>query len=220
MKFGHTWKKEIETLNPKLAQACIDYKRLKKILKKQGVSRCISELDKDALKVNHIMRIWLNNITRRWRWCCAKSDYNDKDIYDFIILNKLSAKKIIKKIKKKGGVEHDKIYDFMRSDAFIKLIIKVNDTTIGECPICLEEGFTDAVITRCGHIICLDCVLKYIGVWNKIGTIGNLLYNARMSCCPLCRQTGAFLDLQNVNIIGNWTLSSLHKGGRNRCAST
>lgn len=77
-----------------------------------------------------------------------------------------------------------------------------------ECPICfapLSDGpdVPLAVVTRCGHCFCGECVFTALGVMGRRGNLRNLAAwanakNPACGTCPLCRCRDGLLDITLV----------------------
>lgn len=69
----------------------------------------------------------------------------------------------------------------------LKIVKKLNDV---ECPICFDE-VTNATVTSCGHIFCLDCIQQSI---SSSSARGQTRGKRGVGLCPLCRKKVNFKD--------------------------
>ncbi|VVC33085.1 Hypothetical protein CINCED_3A022956 [Cinara cedri] len=68
--------------------------------------------------------------------------------------------------------------------------IKMFSTQFIKCPICMDIPITPKM-TRCGHIYCWPCILRYLDINNELDVAG----------CPICHASILKKELQSVEII-------------------
>lgn len=59
-----------------------------------------------------------------------------------------------------------------------------------QCPICFDD-LTNATITSCGHIFCLECILQSLSSSHARGQVSGRNGTGR---CPMCRKNVTFKD--------------------------
>lgn len=77
--------------------------------------------------------------------------------------------------------------NLLNNPSNLKIVKKLNDV---ECPICFDE-VTNATVTSCGHIFCLDCIQQSI---SSSSARGQTRGKRGVGLCPLCRKRVNFKD--------------------------
>lgn len=214
MKFCQEWRAQILYLPPYLRHYCFNYKRWKKYSKDEHSFEIILQrLHRECSNVEKIIKPgimdkFLNIILRE------KHDHSPEDLLKFLNINQLCIRKICKRLDKRYSSKvfkkwldiekHNGQFTFLNRDIITKLELSCQkqETVNMECPICMEDvdEKRHGLITRCGHIICVDCALHMIDMSGKHGHIENmfryaLYYNRKKCICPLCRDKYAFYNM-------------------------
>lgn len=77
--------------------------------------------------------------------------------------------------------------NLLNNPSNLKIVKKLNDV---ECPICFDE-VTNATVTSCGHIFCLECIQQSI---SSSSARGQTRGKRGVGLCPLCRKRVNFKD--------------------------
>lgn len=83
--------------------------------------------------------------------------------------------------------------NLLNNPSNLKIVKKLNDV---ECPICFDE-VTNATVTSCGHIFCLDCIQQSI---SSSSARGQTRGKRGVGLCPLCRKRVNFKDTTVLRI--------------------
>lgn len=216
-KFAMKYAKQLQTtLNelPSVLQAdCISYKLWKKFCKRyDNIEECFYQalalLKAQCMKVDLVyMRHYQRLSTKALHIGCVGMRVSEpSDILRFANINSQTVYKVAKRLGKVykspepmrwlTDVRTHHLYAFMGGKTTTHLMLRVEGHV--ECPICMDDVEPDKrhkiVVFRCGHCACLDCVLRYAGVWEMKGTWFNLLACARKRDCPVCREKLALSD--------------------------
>jgi hypothetical protein len=212
MKFGKYWKTEIEKLPTKLQKYALHYKKWKKI--NVNNANIIIDLAKECNIVNNIITKNTTQKSSFFSFCKKETKLDQKQLYDFAMLNKKTLYKICKKLDKKFNCEYYKPWLQKYYNKFLfncgiyhtKMSLVNNKEVSQSCPICITElnDNVPSVITECGHVFCYPCILVMYNIRNKRGTIHNLINNEnvyhRNKDCPICRSS-IFMDGLDKNNI-------------------
>ncbi|CAI5758472.1 unnamed protein product [Candida verbasci] len=116
-------------------------------------------------------------------------DDNDIEIIEF---RKLTQNLINNpQAKETNNLNDSKEDDTTHEDDSEKVVKKLSDS---QCPICFDE-ITNATITSCGHLFCLECIEQSISNSSARGQIRSNNNNSRgKGLCPLCRKQVSFKD--------------------------
>ena len=220
MKFGHIWKSKVHQMPEMLAGACIQYKSYKKMLKKTAnPQQILNRILDDAQRVDMVFNRHFNTRSDKKRILkCFMPCYsinvsestgvNDGDLLEFARLNTLCLTKLCKKADKilrqqifkewLVDAKQRHIWRFLDGKVITMLEIRVGEKNINECQICFEEKNT-VIIMKCGHSMCVECLLDMMGASKYNGTLHNIIaygrYNNPLkSRCPFCRDQMALHD--------------------------
>jgi len=221
MKFCREWKSCISEFPKILAKECINYKTWKKKALVYHDSFLI-DLKKEMKRVD----VFLKNIVNKWisndkniqkndvifsnlinNFLVSKNPFTAKQLLDFIALNRRTIQKLCKKIDKKAKLNglfrywYDNVakkkYDFLTNKINFTYLKFTSCQKSETCPICLEEEYSDFIIMKCGHVMCMDCLhnMTQHTLKRMNGTTENILHNYEHShavCCPMCRIPSPF----------------------------
>ncbi len=192
MKFLRTWSTISNNLPVTLQNACISYKKWKKY-SKNPPNNIINLLELECKKVDQIFKKYYHNL---YYPLCFSKQQSKEDIQQFADLNKTCIYKICKRLDKRiipcpSTIEW--LTKIKNSFKFAFLGgIEVTSLTItipSECPICLEE-VEKIIISKCGHYVCFDCLIKMYELNGVKGEMHNLIHYGdycRKLNCPICR---------------------------------
>lgn len=205
-----------QTLPPELFENVLNYKKYKKITKSKNEVVFFNELKKDIRYINAFWHTFYKANFKKppcslFKCLYTSTQSNPLQAYTYIDLNHKSLYKICKRASKRFQntnpyVFLDSIKNSRNAGVFGGMVKKefelsVNDHTSQEdCPICFETMKENRfLLLHCGHLMCLDCVMKYLNVHDLYGEVRNLIaygiWNSKKSvCCPLCRDKYAFID--------------------------
>lgn len=118
-------------------------------------------------------------------------------------------------------------YQIVNGNMLIIMKIDLQLEKNNECPICWEERDT-VVVLKCGHIICIKCLEKFVGIDAFKGTVKNrMLHMYRNGCskcpsCPMCRCSNAFTDFYIYNFTTKEVLTDVffEEHNSNECLNT
>jgi hypothetical protein len=212
MKFGKYWNTQIEKLPKKLQSKTLFYKKWKKT--NTNNENIIYELTNECNIVNDTI---IENINNKSKLFCftKKKLFNMNQLYEYVMLNKLTLYKICKKLDKKFNSNQYKIwlqkhytdFSFNCGIYYTKLSLENNKYSDLTCPVCLDElnENVPSIITNCGHIICYSCVLSMYNITEKNrGRISTLINNENLcnknKNCPICRSSFFVNNIHSINI--------------------
>lgn len=210
MKFGKYWTTQIEKLPKKLQYKTLFYKKWKKI--NTYNEDIINELTNEC---NIVSNTVIKNINYNTNAFCCYKLFDVKELYEYVILNKLTLYKICKKLDKKFNSnqyktwlhKHYNDFSFNNGMYYTKLCLENNKESCLSCPICLEDlnGNIPSIITECGHVLCYPCILSMYNITDKNrGRISTLINNINLcnknKNCPICRSSIFTNELRSVNI--------------------
>lgn len=219
----------VRKLPPMMQDACLDYKKYKKLSKQNSTndsSRIKNALVGDVNAVEHIFRMHTKDqkSTFCFRSCIftlipftSHENSHLTLIYEYARLNTKCLYKICKRLDKRLGIntfmswyEHVKmkrLYTFSNRYNHVCLSIDAAAFTPDECPICFEsQSDKPYFVLACGHIVCQQCTFSLLGVSTAKGTTHNrIAYGCytkpTASKCPICRDSSAFLEYKEYKHI-------------------
>lgn len=212
MKFGKYWHTQIEKLPKKLQHKTLFYKKWKKI--NINNDNIIFELTNECNIVNDTI---IKNINNKSNLFCftKKKLFSMNQLYEYIMLNKLTLYKICKKLDKKFNSnqyktwlqKHYNDFSFNSGIYYTKISLENNKQSDLTCPICLDElnESIPSIITNCGHIVCYSCVLSMYNITEKNrGRISTLISNQNLcnenKNCPICRSSIFTNSINSINV--------------------
>lgn len=213
MKFGKYWNTHIKKLPTELQYKTLFYKKWKKI--NTNNENIINELINECNTVSNTV---IENISNKSNlFCFYKKNklFDVAQLYEYVMLNKMTLYKICKKLDKKFNSnqyktwlqKHYNDFSFNNGVYYTKLSLENNKDSCLSCPICFEElnGNVPSIISECGHVICYSCILIMYNITDKNrGRVGTLINNKNLygenKCCPVCRSSIFINKLKSINI--------------------
>lgn len=214
MKFGETWKDAVSTMEQPLKSACLDYKKYKKLSKRDVQSTHLEEsLHTDLARATQVFQTYFTRCYDTqpflWMWTCTRPlPVSPDELHLFATLNATALYKICKRFDKRQHIStysdwyrqsiQNKSILFARKNIQAVLEFSKSIRPDVECPICFDPIQKDSVIIlNCGHVLCASCVLGVLGVDRMHGTFANRIAhgahaNSCRARCPLCREPGVF----------------------------
>jgi hypothetical protein len=93
------------------------------------------------------------------------------------------------------SVTNNHTYEILFGKRVVMMHIDIGKTICNECPVCLNDEVNVCVITKCGHILCVDCVESIHNIGDINGTLNNRILNVSSKPCPMCRYAKPFNDI-------------------------
>lgn len=223
MKYGRLWKDKFSTIHDDLKDTCINYKSWKKRMKTHQF--CLKELQIELFDKNKLFitrtKMLLKPNNCMFRFCLNKNpSYQVRDLIEVANMNATSLSKLCKKVDKKTHNVIAKQWlckikslhnvHFFNGLILSRLMFHTNDTSIvfDECPICFTDCSekTPFLISRCGHYVCIQCLLQMFNSARIKGTLQNILlyneyHNGVRLCCPICRYPEAYKHITKLNVV-------------------
>lgn len=223
MKYGRTWEALRLELPPFLQRSCLQYTQWKETIKAfvGPADVLLQQLEDDCERVSRAFtalarrrhrRRLLPRLLSAAGWCpcvaavdrpCRAEDHNNKA---FAELNRTSLYKICKKIDKRlrpspralewmATRSRELRYPFLQGSELTSLVL----TLPTDCPVCLD-ACDKIAISRCGHVLCLECLEDMYDMRGRKGTYHNLISareraSDRAITCPLCRKARPFSSM-------------------------
>lgn len=218
MKFAQQWRAQIAVLPQQLQLGCLDYKRYKKLTSSMLSTTATTTTTATSVLTlsctgHSTVRAMLNELKQDVRrvhaaFVASPPQEDQHALYAFAKLNSTCLRKICKRLSKRMAtplfwawfqhVQAQRKYAFMSPMHQAACAVKCGQVP-RECPICLDDDVVgrQALVLRCGHVLCCECALGMLGVSKKRGTFYNLVaYGAYMqraaARCPVCRDAEAF----------------------------
>lgn len=226
MKFGSKWKAAVANLPLPLQKSCLSYKKWKKLSKGCDATGSLALLEKDCQQTNKVFKACFRILHKEpmcsgmFSLCLLKHNtyrthITPEDLYAFAQLNKTALYKICKRMDKRQHVDayrswlHSHYHEYLFNyGLYIKrLSLEASPDISDSCPVCFKEIQKSTsepfIITRCGHVFCLDCILSIYGIKGTKGTLRNLIayaeYN-RVVMCPICRTLQPCNRISSTNV--------------------
>ena len=227
MKYGAAWKAAVAGLPPELQAACIPYAAWKKRTKGAvSWSSVGPRIASDCRRAD----VALDPSPPGWAAAACvlacratRADVHPRDLIEYARLNSEALRKLCKRVDKRNGGTPDAgrakswlarcrelhLFSFLGGAAVARLELERAHAPV-DCPVCFEPcGLPQrpALVTACGHVLCVPCAERVTGAGDVCGALQNRFSFVsdrwpQRCVCPLCRDRRAFQGLtKSSNVV-------------------